>query len=139
MIVFNLLCKICSVEFEGWFESTKEFNSQKRKKIINCPSCNSTTIKKTLTTPNLSTKSNSKKEIKIKKAMANNIKKYKKIVEKNFDYVGDKFTEEAKKMKYGETEEKPIYGEATMEQTKELAEEEINVVPLPWAPTKKTN
>ncbi len=93
MIVFNLNCKICSVEFEGWFENTKEFNNQKRKKII----------------------------------------------EENFEYVGNKFTEEAKKMKYGEKEEKPIYGEATMEQTKELAEEEINVVPLPWAPTKKTN
>ena len=89
--------------------------------------------------PNLSTKSNSKKKIKLKKAVANNIKKYKKSVEKNFDYVGGKFTEEAKKMKYGEIKERPIYGEATIEQTKELVEEEINVVPLPWAPTKKTN
>ena len=139
MIVFNLKCKTCNLEFEGWFESTKEFENQKRKKIINCPSCNSTFIKKSLMAPNLPTKNNSKKEIKLKKAVANDIKKYKKIVEKNFDYVGDKFTEEAKKMKYGEKEERPIYGEATIEQTKELAEEEINVVPLPWAPTKKTN
>ena len=92
-----------------------------------------------LMAPNVQKKSNSKKEAKIKKTMANNIKKYKKIIEKNFDYVGDNFTEEAKKMKYGEKEERPIYGEATAEQTKELAEEEINVVPLPWAPTKKTN
>ena len=139
MIVFNLICKICSVEFEGWFENTKEFNNQKRKKIINCPSCNSASITKSLAAPNLPTKNNSKNNIEIKKAVSNNIKKYKKIVEKNFEYVGDKFTEEAKKMKYGEKEERPIYGEATMEQTKELAEEEINVVPLPWAPTKKTN
>ena len=139
MIVFNLICKICFVEFEGWFESTKEFNSQKRKKIINCPSCNSASITKSLTAPNLPAKNNSKKTIQLKKAVSNNIEKYKKIVEKNFDYVGDKFTEEAKKMKYGEKEERPIYGEATMEQTKELAEEEISVVPLPWAPTKKTN
>ncbi|HJO14413.1 MAG: DUF1178 family protein [Pelagibacteraceae bacterium] len=139
MIVFNLICKICSVEFEGWFENTKEFNNQKRKKIINCPSCDSTSITKSLSAPNLPAKNNSKKNIQLKKAFSNNIKKYKKIVEKNFEYVGDKFTEEAKKMKYGEKEEKPIYGEATIEQTKELAEEEINVVPLPWAPTKKTN
>ncbi len=139
MIVFNLICKICSVEFEGWFENTKEFNNQKRKKIINCPSCDSTSITKSLSAPNLPAKNNSKKNIQLKKAVSNNIKKYKKIVEKNFEYVGDKFTEEAKKMKYGEKEEKPIYGEATIEQTKELAEEEINVVPLPWAPTKKTN
>jgi len=139
MIVFNLICKICSSEFEGWFESAKEFDNQKRKKIINCPSCNSTFIKKYLMAPNLPTKNNSKKEIKLKKAVANNIQKYKKIVEENFDYVGDKFTEEAKKMKYGEKEEKPIYGEATIEQAKELADEEINVVSLPWTPTKKTN
>jgi|TARA_B100001964_G_scaffold71227_1_gene80806 hypothetical protein len=139
MIVYNLICKICSVEFEGWFESAKEFDRQKRKRIINCPSCNSTFIKKSLMAPNLPTKNNSKKEIKIKKTVMNNINKYKKIIEKNFEYVGDKFTEEAKKMKYGEKEEIPIYGEATIEQTKELAEEEINVVPLPWVSTKKTN
>ena len=138
MIVFNLECKICSVQFEGWFNSSKDFEKQKQKKLINCPSCNSSTIKKSLMAPNLTAKTN-KKNQKIKKAIASDIKKYKKIIEKNFEYVGEKFTEEAKKMKYGEKKEKPIYGEATIEQTKELAEEDINVVPLPWAPTKKTN
>ena len=139
MIVFDLICKTCSAQFEGWFENTKEFENQKRKKIINCPSCNSWNIKKFLMAPNLLQKNNSKKEVKLKKAMANNIEKYKKIIKKNFDYVGENFTEEAKKMKYGDKEERPIYGEATLEQTKELAEEEISIVPLPWAPTKKTN
>ena len=139
MIIFNLICRTCSTKFEGWFENTKEYENQKRKKIINCPSCNSSSVKKSLMTPYLPTKSNSKKEEKIKKAMVNNIKKYKKIIEKNYDYVGDNFTDEAKKMKYGEKKERPIYGEATIEQTKELAEEEISVIPLPWASTKKTN
>ena len=139
MIVFNLICETCSVEFEGWFENSKEFENQKRKRIINCPSCNSSSIKKFLMAPNLKSKSNSKKEVKLKKAIVNNIKKYKKIIEKNFEYVGDNFTEEAKKMKYGEKEESPIYGEATAEQAKELAEEEISVIPLPWEPSKKTN
>ena len=139
MIVFNLICKICHIEFEGWFENTKEFDRQKRKKIINCPSCNSSSIRKSLMMPNVTNKSNSKKDEKIKKSMINKISKYKKIVEENFEYVGDKFTEEAKKMKYGEKEERPIYGEATIEQTKELEEEDISVFPLPWASTKKTN
>ena len=62
----------------------------------------------------------------------------KKFVEKNFDYVGDKFTEEAKKMKYGETKERSIYGEATLEQTKELIDEDIEVLPLPFS-SKKNN
>jgi hypothetical protein len=90
-------------------------------------------------TPNLSSKSNIKKKPRLKKAMVNDIKKYKKIIEKNFDYVGDNFTEEAKKMKYGEIDERPIYGEATLEQTKELFDEDIRVVPLPWSSTKKIN
>ena len=53
--------------------------------------------------------------------------------------MGDNFLEEAKKMKYGEVKERPIYGEANLAQTKELIEEEINVVPLPWTSSKKTN
>ena len=48
-------------------------------------------------------------------------------------------TEEAKKIKYGEVKDRPIYGEATIEQTKELIEEDINVVPLPFSSSKKTN
>ena len=88
--------------------------------------------------PNIAQKSNSKKP-KIKKSIATSISKYKKIIENNFDYVGEKFTDEAKKIKYGETDDRPIYGEATIEQTKELLDEEINVVPLPFAPKKKTN
>ena len=60
------------------------------------------------------------------------------MVEKNFDYLGDKFSEEAKKIKYGESIDRPIYGEATLEQTKELIDEEIDITPLPFS-TKKSN
>ena len=139
MIVFNLICRNCSFEFEGWFDNSKEFEKQKRKNLINCPSCNHYSVKKTLMTPNVSKKTNSKKIKANKKTVINSINKYKKIIEKNFDYVCDNFTEEAKKMKYGEKEERPIYGEANLEQTKELIEEEISVVPLPWTPSKKSN
>ncbi|OUW94998.1 MAG: hypothetical protein CBD97_04015 [Pelagibacteraceae bacterium TMED237] len=137
MIVFNLSCLTCNCNFEGWFESSKEFSNQKKRNLINCPSCNSSNIKKALMTPNVSKKTNTK-ENKISKTIASNVNKLKKIVEKNFDYVGDNFTEEAKKIKYGETEERSIYGEASIEQTKELIEEEIDIVPLPFS-TKKTN
>ena len=64
---------------------------------------------------------------------------FRKIVEKNFDYVGDNFFEEAKKIKYGETKDRPIYGEASIEETKELIEEEINITPLPFQSNKKNN
>ena len=136
MIIFNLKCKDCDYDFEGWFESSKEFLSQNKKNLINCPVCNSNKIIKGLMAPNLGKKSNSKKIM--KKSVASNVAKLKKIVEKNFDYVGDKFTEEAKKMKYGETKERSIYGEATLEQTKDLIDEDIEVLPLPFS-SKKNN
>ena len=137
MIVFNLNCSDCSYYFEGWFENTKDFNKQIKKGLVNCPYCNSTQIKKGLTAPNIAKKSNSKIS-KRNKSIASNVKKLKKIIEKEFDYVGDKFTEEAKKIKYGEAKERAIYGEASIKQTKELIDEDIDVLPLPFS-VKKTN
>jgi len=138
MIVFNLICFTCEYEFEGWFDNSSAFESQKKRKLINCPNCESSKIKKTLVAPNVGKKSNSKKTTN-KKTIASNINKIKKIVEDNFDYVGDQFTEEAKKIKYGETEDRPIYGEATIEQTKELIDEDISITPLPFQSGKKNN
>ncbi len=137
MIIFNLKCQLCDYAFEGWFDSSNEYIKQKKNKLISCPSCNSNKIEKGLMAPNIPKKSNTKK-YKNTKSVASNISKLKKIVEKNFDYVGENFTEEAKKMKYGETKERSIYGEATVEQTKELIDEEIDIMPLPFS-TKKTN
>ncbi|MFL2543073.1 MAG: DUF1178 family protein [Alphaproteobacteria bacterium] len=138
MIVFNLICDDCEFPFEGWFDNAADFNSQKRRKLVNCPSCERSNIKKTLVAPNVGKKSNSI-ILKNKKTLVNNIKTIKKIVEENFDYVGDQFTDEAKKIKYGETKDRPIYGEATIEQTKELIEEDINITPLPFQSNKKNN
>jgi hypothetical protein len=138
VIVFNLVCSKCEYPFEGWFDDTKSFNSQKKRKLINCPNCESSNVSKTLVAPNVSKKSNSK-PVKNTKTLASNIKKIRKIVEKNFDYVGNSFFEEAKKIKYGEAKDRPIYGEATIEETKELIEEEINITPLPFQSNKKNN
>ena len=137
MIVFKLFCNKCDFAFEGWFENAKEFKKQKNKDLITCPTCNSSNIEKGLVAPNVSKKSNSKKN-KIQKSVASNISKLKKIIEKNFDYVGDKFYDEAKKIKYGEAEDRSIYGEASLEQTKDLIEEDIDITPLPFS-SKKTN
>ena len=92
-------------------------------------------------TPNLNKKSNAKNNTNekiVKKSLASNIKNLKKVIEENFDYVGDKFSEEAKKIKYGEVKDRSIYGEASLEQTKELIEEDIEILPLPFS-SKKTN
>tara|TARA_B100000927_G_scaffold249931_1_gene214170 strand:- start:103 stop:516 length:414 start_codon:yes stop_codon:yes gene_type:complete len=137
MIIFNLNCIDCSFSFEGWFENTKDYNKQIKQGLVSCPTCNSIKIKKGLMAPNVAQKSN-RKSSKINKSIASNVKRLKKIIEKEFDYVGDKFTEEAKKIKYGEAKERAIYGEASIEQTNELIDEDIDVVPLPFS-TKKTN
>ena len=137
MISFNLKCLDCEAEFEGWFENSSAYSKQRKKKLITCPSCDSHKVEKGLMAPNLSKKSNSKNN-KRKKTLASNISKLKKMVEQNFDYVGDKFTEEAKKIKYGETKKRSIYGEATLDQTNELIEEDIDILPLPFS-SKKTN
>ena len=137
MIVFNLSCSDCDFSFEGWFENTNDYKKQIKQGLVSCPSCNSVQIRKGLMAPNVTRKSNTKPSKRIK-SIASNIKKLKKIIEKEFDYVGDKFTEEAKKIKYGETKERAIYGEASIEQTKELVDEDIDVLPLPFS-TKKTN
>ena len=138
MIVFNLRCTDCAFSFEGWFDNTFAFNKQKKNKLINCPNCESLNIKKALVAPKVGKKSNSK-ILKNKKTLANNIKKIKKMVEENFDYVGNKFADEAKKIKYGEVKDRPIYGEATIDETKELINEEIKVTTLPFQSTKKNN
>ena len=137
MIIYNIKCFDCEHNFEVWFENSNEYKKQNKKNLINCPKCNNTNVQKGLMAPNLNKKSNSRNN-KLKKSVATNISKLKKIIEKNYDYVGDNFTEEAKKMKYGEAKERSIYGEATLEQTKELIDEEIDILPLPFS-SKKTN
>ena len=56
MIVFNLICSTCEYEFEGWFDNSSAFESQKKRKLINCPNCESSKIKKTLVAPNVGKK-----------------------------------------------------------------------------------
>ena len=137
MIVFNLSCSDCDFSFVGWFENTKDYYKQIKQGLVSCPSCNSIQIRKGLTAPNVAKKSNSKISER-NKSIASNVKRLKKIIEKEFDYVGDQFTEEAKKIKYGEVKERAIFGEASIEQTKELIDEDIDLLPLPFS-TKKTN
>ena len=95
-LILNVL--IVNILMRGGLKASKDYIKQK-KGLICCPSCESKSIKKALMAPNLNKKSNSKNN-NIKRSVATNISKLKKIVEKNFDYVGDRFSEEAKKIKY---------------------------------------
>jgi len=67
------------------------------------------------------------------------LKKVREHVENNFDYVGDKFADEARAIHYGEKEEREIYGETSIDDAVELIEEGINVEPLPGINPKLKN
>jgi len=135
MILFDLCCENEHV-FEVWFASSSQFEEQKKKKLINCPICNSNKIKKALMAPKLNgTKKNSKttsRNVLNDSSVINKFKKFKKFVEENTVDVGKDFTEEARKIHYGETERKSIRGETTKEQAEELLDEGIPIARLPW-------
>ena len=137
MILFDLQCEK-NHKFECWFATSANYEEQLKNKMIVCPYCNSTKIQKSLMAPNINTKStykNSKKNNQNKLAqnnLVNQIKKFRKYIEKNTDNVGKNFAEEARKIYYGETKSRPIRGESTEKEAQELAEEGIPISQLPW-------
>lgn len=137
MIRFSLHCDHAH-EFEGWFRSNDDFETQKKRGFIECPSCGSSKVDKALMAPAVST---SRKQEKIalamgdqqKRAMAE-LKALSKKMRENADYVGDKFADEARKIHFGETEARGIYGEATPEEAKGLADDGVDFLPIPVFP-----
>ncbi len=132
MIKYNLICK-CGKTFESWFASSLEFDNLCKKKLIKCIYCDSSSVKKTVMAPNLSSKSN---KIITKNKSAKNFKKqllkFRKYIEKNCKYVGKNFTQEARSIHYDKKNSQGIYGSATPEETSELLEEGIEVATIPW-------
>tara|TARA_Y100000992_G_scaffold300881_1_gene270488 strand:+ start:680 stop:1108 length:429 start_codon:yes stop_codon:yes gene_type:complete len=136
MIKYKLVCKNCNLLFDSWFASSLEYEKLKKKKYLNCHNCNSKRIEKTLMAPKLINKSKVKKfdqqELKLKK-ISNTIKEYQKFIKKNFEYVGDSFAYEARSIHYNKKKkDKSIYGTASKKDMKELKEEGIDIVSVPW-------
>tara|TARA_B100001248_G_C27325312_1_gene428736 strand:- start:211 stop:633 length:423 start_codon:yes stop_codon:yes gene_type:complete len=139
MIKYLLNCKSCNFEFESWFASSKEFDKLKKLKLLTCQECNSQKIEKSLMRPNLAN-SNFKND----RASKNNknIKKklieYQKFIKKNFEYVGENFTYEARSIHYNRNKNKKnIYGKASIEDVKQLKEEGIETSTIPWIEDKE--
>ncbi len=136
MIKYNLFCS-CSKTFESWFSSSTEYEVLKRKKLINCIYCGSTSVQKTVMSPNLRSKSNKdSKNYKIEKSIKKQLAEVRRYIEKNCKNVGDNFPQEARSIHYDKKTSKGIYGKATPEETAELLEEGIDVTTIPW--TDKT-
>ena len=132
MIKYNLICK-CKKIFESWFSSSKEFDSLCKKKLVRCIYCDSSSVKKSIMAPNVSSKSNKiTKKNKIEKLIKKQLLDIRKYVEKNCKNVGDNFTKEARSIHYDKKSSKGIYGKATPEETTELLDEGIEVATIPW-------
>ena len=134
MIKYLLNCKKCSLEFESWFASSKEFDKLKKLKLLNCQQCNSPEIEKSLMKPNLAN-SNFKKDKAYKnyKNVKKKLREYQKFVKENFEYVGENFVYEARSIHYSKKKNKKnIFGKASIEDVKELKEEGIETSTIPW-------
>ena len=135
MIKYKLTCKDCSYKYDSWFASSKEFEKLKILKYLNCPSCNSLNIDKSLMSPSvLNTKKQQNPVVEQEyKEVRKKIKDYQKFIKNNFDYVGENFTYEARSIHYSKKKKKKgIYGNASLREIKELKEEGIETETIPW-------
>ena len=135
MIKYNLKCDK-NHEFESWFSDSNEFEKLKKKKLLECIYCSSTDIQKSIMSPMVASANITKESLekidnrKIKEK--NNLIKLREYVEKNFEFVGDKFAGKVRDVYYNKEKNKAIYGTATPEERKELADEGIDLLSIPW-------
>jgi hypothetical protein len=137
LIRFSLICEH-EHEFEAWFRSSADFETQKKRGFVDCPSCGSHKVEKALMAPAVST---GRRRDKIALAMGEEqrramaqLKAMAQKIRESADDVGDKFAEEARKIHYGEAKERGIYGQATLEEAKALAEDGVSFMPIPVFP-----
>jgi hypothetical protein len=131
VIVYNLRCRN-GHEFEGWFRDSTAFDAQSVEGKLCCPSCNSHRVAKAIMAPAVA---GGERKSEPAAADARQVRQFmtglRKYIQENAEYVGENFAEEARKIHYGETAERHIYGETTLAEAQELVEEGVDVAPLP--------
>ena len=139
MKVLDLACSQSHV-FEGWFGSEDDFQGQLARGLVECPVCGDTQVAKRLSAPriNLGAQPPQASQQPRQDVMATTDPqlqaKWLQLVRHvlaNTEDVGDRFAEEARRIHYGESEERNIRGQASPEETQALLEEGIGVLPLP--------
>ncbi|OCP35086.1 DUF1178 family protein [Ensifer sp. LC163] len=138
MIRYTLSCDQGHA-FEGWFSSSDDFERQMDRKLVSCPTCNSTSVAKQLMTPSIATarKKEATRALVMDQAQKETVAKIRELVKavrENAEDVGDRFPEEARKIHYGEADERGLIGQATVEEAVALLEEGIAIAPLPVLP-----
>lgn len=155
MIVYDLSCSE-GHRFEGWFGSSADFEDQRARGLLACPHCGVAEVGKAPMAPAVPAKGNTRAEAlppetarpvantpmppEVQKALAALAKAQAEAL-KQSTWVGEKFAEESRAMHYGERDEAPIHGQATLAEAKALIEEGVPVAPLPFpvAPPEKLN
>jgi hypothetical protein len=156
MIRYTLNCNK-GHSFESWFADSGAYDKQARRGLVTCPHCGSAKVEKAIMAPRLSSTAR-KRNASVntpdaadttqgnqpvammspqEKEFRTKLKELREHITKNADDVGQKFPEEARKMHYGETEHRSIYGVASPDDAKELAEEGIAFHPIPILPDER--
>jgi hypothetical protein len=142
MIIYDLQCAN-QHQFEGWFKNAAEYENQLASAMIHCPLCGTDQVTKVPTASHLNigktteARPRAQAEQVVLSQEANALLyELHEHVKQNFEDVGDEFATEAKRMHYGETEERNIRGNATQDEVSELNDEGIMAFPLPGLPDK---
>ncbi|MDR3487908.1 MAG: DUF1178 family protein [Bradyrhizobium sp.] len=152
MIRYNLRCERGHA-FESWFQSSQAYESQEKRKLVNCPSCGSTKVERAIMAPQIVSKKGRDRASSVpavateaatpastplmmaqERELRAKLRELRDHIVKNADNVGERFPNEARKMHYGDIEHRPIYGEASPEEARSLIDEGVEVSPLPVLP-----
>ena len=154
MIRYNLRCERDHA-FESWFQSSSAYETQEKRKLVNCPVCGSDKVERAIMAPQIVSKKGRDVPVQApvaapatevtapastplmmaqERELRAKLKELRDHIVKNADNVGERFPNEARKMHYGDIEHRPIYGEASPEEARSLIEEGVEVSPLPVLP-----
>ena len=130
-------------EFEGWFKDSASFDVQSLAGDIECPMCGNVDVVKAPMAPSIAKKGRvtpnqtEARAREVAEKILEAVNTMREHVEDNCDYVGEQFASEARRIHYGDADERGIYGEASDDETEELLDEGIEVYRLPKAPKGK--
>ena len=140
MIVFDLSCRNGHL-FEAWFRDAAAYETQRKGRKIACPDCGDNRVKKAPMAPRIGKGAREETQTKavapppdVPAEVRQVLRKLREHVEANCEYVGPRFAEEARAIHDGERQRRGIYGEASDEDAKSLAEDGIEVARIPWLP-----
>jgi len=139
MIKYTLTCPEQHV-FDSWFSSSADFDRLAAAGHLSCAICGHADIEKALMAPRVAAKESDDKPLSKPASPAEQaLRALKDKVEREAEDVGTNFATEARAIHDGEAPARSIYGEARLDEAKKLIEDGVQVAPLPFRPTRKTN